>query len=131
MDKSERILIVDDDADSALALSKLLERSAHSVKTAGNSAEALAVAAAQPLDLVLCDVGLPDGNGLDLMQQLREQYDLPCIAITGHALDDEPGLYVAHLMKPVDFEELRRAIEVVGSRTSPPPPSPPAGFNWH
>jgi CheY-like chemotaxis protein len=109
----QHILLVDDDADSASALSRLLEGVGHAVRVAATGAEALATAASQPLDLVLCDVGLPDADGFDLMRQLRQQYDLPCIAITGHVLDDEPRLFVKYLMKPVDFEQLRRAIEEV------------------
>lgn len=127
MSKSQNILVVDDDADSATALSKLLELVGHTVQVAGNSADALAIAASDPVDLVLCDVGLPDSDGVDLMRQLRQQYDLPSIAITGYALDDQPDSYVAHLMKPGELRAAsaddRRTGLVKARRAEKPAPS--------
>ena len=113
LDQPKCILVVDDDGDSARALSRSLEHVGHLVRIASNSAEAFVAAELLPVDLVLCDVDLPDGDGLDVMRQLRYQYHLPCIAITRHALAEPSGLFVKHFMKPLDFEQLRRAIENV------------------
>ena len=107
------ILVVDDDGDSARALSRSLEHVGHLVRVASNSTEAIVAAQLLPVDLVLCDVDLPDGDGLEVIRQLRYQYHLPCIAITRHALDEQSGVFVKHFIKPLDFERLRRAIENV------------------
>lgn len=78
--------------------------------------EALAAAEAQPFDLVLSDLGLPDGNGLELMARLRERYGLSGIAVTGYGMEDdvrrssEAG-FVDHLVKPITFARLENAID--------------------
>ena len=67
-------------------------------------------------DLVISDVGLPDGSGLDLMSRLRERYSLSGIALSGFGMDEdraasEAAGFAEHLTKPVDVERLRNAIE--------------------
>ena len=74
------------------------------------------LAAGQHFDLVISDLGLPDGSGLDLMRQLRETWHLPGIALSGFGSEDDVAASTAagfteHITKPVDWERLRRAIE--------------------
>ena len=75
------------------------------------------------LDLVISDIGLPDGSGLDLMREIRSRSTAPGIALSGYGMDhdlrySEEAGFVAHLIKPVDFASLEAAIaRVVGGRT--------------
>jgi DNA-binding NtrC family response regulator len=70
---------------NAYALQRILKRVGHTVTTARDSTEALAVVSEQPLDLVLADIQMPGINGLELVRQIHEiAPDLPCIVITGY-----------------------------------------------
>src|SRR5205085_8440768 len=78
-------------------------------------AEARDAAAQQTFDLVISDLGLPDGSGLDLMRHLREIQQVPGIALSGFgtAADLEESRaagFAVHLTKPVDVTRLRFAI---------------------
>ena len=111
-----RILIVEDHDDSRDALQRLLERQDHFVFGAGTIAEALALANALALDLVIADLGLPDGDGCDLMRTLRETRGLPGIAVSGHVEDEHRQRvhragFSVHLCKPIAFQQLADAIE--------------------
>jgi CheY-like chemotaxis protein len=118
MARTERllILIIEDHDDSRDALQRLLELQGHVVRPAHSVAAALAVANAWPIDLVIGDIGLPDGDGCDLMRMLRETRRIPSIAISGYADDEHhqraarAGICV-HLFKPIAFEQLEAAIE--------------------
>jgi CheY-like chemotaxis protein len=113
------ILVVDDQADSASALARLLRHESHRVKVAHTVAGAVALAAgAQPIDLLISDIGLPDGNGCDLLLHLREHYrrqDLSAIALTGHGEEHwleecQRAGYRHFLVKPVVFQDLLKSI---------------------
>lgn len=120
-DKSEsrtatlRLLLVEDHEPTLQILTRLLTRAGHQVVSASTSAAALAAAAAGTFDLVVSDIGLPDGTGIELMQQLREAYGLTGIALSGYGMDEdlvrsrEAG-FALHLTKPVDFSQLERAL---------------------
>jgi len=84
--------------------------------TARNAAEAREISAKEKIDLVISDVGLPDGNGNELMKELRKRYGLKGIALTGYGMeqDIENSLasgFVTHLMKPVNVRSLENALE--------------------
>jgi DNA-binding NtrC family response regulator len=117
--RASRLLIVDDDAVSLRAFEQLLTRAGHEVTTAINLAEARAAAGAATFDFVLCDLGLPDGNGLDLMPELRERHGLRGIALSGYS-DEETRQqardagFVDYLVKPVDIQDILRAIQRAG-----------------
>jgi signal transduction histidine kinase/CheY-like chemotaxis protein len=111
-----RVLLVEDHADTALAARELLADASCNVVAAGSLAEALEAAGIQTFDLVLSDLGLPDGSGLDLMRDLRDRYGLRGIALTGFGMEEdlrrsrEAG-FVDHLVKPITFDRLAGAIE--------------------
>ena len=116
--KSSRanILLVEDHQDTAHVLSRLLERAGHNIKHAATIGAAETLAANGTFDLVISDVGLPDGSGLDLMSRLRERYSLSGIALSGFGMDEdraasEAAGFAEHFTKPVDVERLRHAIE--------------------
>ena len=110
-----RLLLVDDHANTLQALSHILKRDGHTVVSATTVKEALAAAAANTFDLIISDLGLPDGSGVDLMKQLRAKHQLQGIALTGYGAEEdvvrtrEAG-FTTHLTKPVSVVALRRAI---------------------
>ena len=113
-----RILLVEDHAATAKAVKRLLEGIGHTVTPASSVASAMEAAAAAEFDLVISDLGLPDGEGTDLMRQLRDRYKLAGIAVSGYGMQDdinrsrEAG-FLAHLTKPITVEQLRHAIAEV------------------
>ena len=114
-----RILLVEDHADTAAALAELLDLLGHQVVVAHDVASGLSAAAAAlhgaGLDLVISDLGLPDGSGLDLMRELSGRHGVRGIALSGYGTDrdirasHEAG-FALHLTKPVDLERLRTAL---------------------
>jgi CheY-like chemotaxis protein len=120
------LLLVDDHLLTLKTMARLLENEGHAVTTATTIAEALRAAAEARFDLVLSDIGLPDGSGCDLMPVLRERYGLPGIALSGFGADGDLEAsrragFMAHLTKPVTIESLRDAIaQVVARRRAAP-----------
>jgi hypothetical protein len=113
-----RVLIVEDHADSATAIARLLRTVGHDARIANDFKSALALAGAEGFDLLICDISLPDGSGLDLMRQLHRMKPIKGIAMSGFAsLADETNSrdagFSAHLGKPLDFAKLRETIERV------------------
>jgi two-component system CheB/CheR fusion protein len=113
-----RILLVDDHIETSTVLKLLLERRGYTVETAHTVADALALALAGEFDILISDIGLPDGSGLDLMRAIRREKDLPGIALSGFGMEEdlersrEAG-FAAHLTKPVGFQRLQDAISKV------------------
>jgi len=112
MTRPLRILLVEDHVDTQHVMSRLLQSFKHDVKSAASIKSALALASSHPFDLVITDIGLPDGSGAELMSQLRQMYNLPGIAVTGFSAEDfdlTRGFH-ARLTKPITLEQLERAI---------------------
>jgi len=114
--RGRRVLLVEDHADSARAAAELLGEVCDRVVVARSVSEALAAADVQPFDLVLSDLGLPDGTGFELMRILRERHGLRGIAISGYGMDEdrrasEAAGFVDHLVKPISFQRLSAALE--------------------
>ncbi len=112
---SLRLLLVEDNADTLRVMGRLLRGRGHQVATAASIAEAVGLADSGPFDLLISDLGLPDGSGLDLLRRLRTPPTVGAIALSGHGMDDdirrsrEAG-FAEHLIKPVDFRTLEAAI---------------------
>ena len=110
------ILLVDDSDDTLRVLARLLKMYGYDVRTARTAAEALAaVAAPVPADLIISDLGLPDGDGTDLMRDVRTRHNLRGIAVTGYTddavvKDCKAAGFDRHFAKPVVFDDLRAAI---------------------
>ena len=114
-----RILLVDDHQDTCLGMKLLLRRRGHDVTIGHSVADGVAAVegAEQPFDLLISDLGLPDGSGCDLMETLRKRADggPPGIALSGYGMESdlartaEAG-FQEHLVKPVNFERLDAAI---------------------
>ncbi len=109
--RSLRLLVVDDHEATRHVLCRLLTRSGHQVTEAASQEEALTVFRSRYFDAVISDLGLPDGSGLDLMRQLRQQRAVPGIALSGYGMEDDlrqtkQAGFFAHLIKPVNIEQL-------------------------
>lgn len=117
-----RLLVVEDHADTANTLVRLLSRYGHVVQVADNVAAALEVAKANEFDVVVTDIGLPDGNGVDLFKQIKAEIGDPKlhgIALSGFGTEDDVSRSKAagfddHLTKPVDFSLLHRRLAEIG-----------------
>jgi PAS domain S-box-containing protein len=111
----QRILLVEDHAHTAAALTRLLQARGHDLRTVSSVAEALLVFKPDAFDLIICDIGLPDGTGYDLLNSIRRIDNVAAVALTGFGMTTdiaqakEAG-FNAHLTKPVDFYKLESAI---------------------
>ena len=117
------VLIVEDHGDTAAAMSMALRSMGHRTRIATSIAEALELLLNQKIDLIISDVGLPDGSGLSFINGVRAFCDAPAIAVTGFASSEDAECLMAagfnkHLPKPFDLPELEAAIRDVASDTS-------------
>ncbi len=117
------ILLVEDHVDTAEAMADLLRDLGYEVTVAGTVAAGLAAAARLDgrMDLVLSDLGLPDGTGLELMAELHQRYGVKGIALSGYGMEEdvrrslEAG-FDRHLTKPINLQALQTAIQETTGR---------------
>jgi signal transduction histidine kinase len=112
------ILLVEDHADTASLMQRLLRHRGYTVRIATNVADALRSAETGDFQILISDIGLPDGNGLDLMRQLRVKRPLQGIALSGFGMEEDvershAAGFAEHLTKPVNMAQLEAAIERV------------------
>ena len=114
------ILLVEDNIDTLNYLSKILRLRGYQVHTAGSLNSALRAAAEFDFDVLVSDIELPDGSGLELMWTLRSSRAVAGIALSGFGSSEDiqqslTAGFAAHLIKPVDFRRLEDAIRKVAS----------------
>ena len=112
-----RILLVEDHEPTRSSLTHLLSRRNYKVTPVGSLAEARSIVGKKKFNLLISDIGLPDGNGCDLMEELRKQSQLKGIALTGYGMENDVNRsyaagFAAHLTKPVRMESLDDALSV-------------------
>lgn len=119
-----RVLLVEDHPDTREVLARLLRASSFAVKTAASVEAALQLAAMEAFDIVVSDLGLPDGTGYDLMKQIRDRHGIKGIALSGYGMEEdlrrsrEAG-FLDHIIKPVNVSQLVAVLQrVVGSQIS-------------
>jgi CheY-like chemotaxis protein len=110
-----RVLLVEDHAATARILRSLLEADGHDVLLARSIAEAKQCIAANDFDLLLSDLGLPDGHGSELPALVKRKRNIPCIALSGYGQPEElersqRAGFATHLVKPVTMGQLRKVI---------------------
>jgi PAS domain S-box-containing protein len=119
-----RLMLVEDHQDTAATLLRLLSRRGYEVKSAGSVSSALDLAKTFDFDVLVSDIGLPDGTGVELLRGLREtpgREKLPGIALSGFGMDEdiarsrEAG-FAQHLTKPVDFVLLQQCLTRIGNQ---------------
>jgi len=114
-----RILMVDDHMDTTIAMQRLLGRLGYDVRIADCVKSALAAAADAPFDILISDLGLPDGSGLDLMRELVLRgggQSVKGIALSGFSRDEDirqslDAGFTEHLSKPINIQRLQTLIE--------------------
>jgi two-component system CheB/CheR fusion protein len=112
--RGRRILLVEDSADTREALERIFQRRGCQVRTASNGEEALMLAANEPPEIIISDIGLPGISGLELMAQIRAQpgmREIVAIALSGLGREQDVEAaasagFDAHLLKPVDMTVL-------------------------
>jgi CheY-like chemotaxis protein len=110
-----RLLLVEDHEPTRASLRKLLESRHFNVKCAASVAEAWELVAEHMFDLLVSDIGLPDGDGYLLMRELRDRHGMRGIALTGYGLDDDIKLseeagFSAHILKPITAKILDETL---------------------
>lgn len=106
-----RLLLVEDHIDTARALSRLLENRGYQIETVSSVAAGLEATEQREFDLLLCDLGLPDGTGIDFIERVRKSRKTPAIALTGFGMQEDVERaqragFDAHLTKPVNLQKL-------------------------
>jgi signal transduction histidine kinase/ActR/RegA family two-component response regulator len=122
LERPLEILLVEDNQDTLNYLSRLLSLRGYRVHTAADLASAIQRAAEAEFDLVVSDIELPDGSGLELMWTLRATRNIPAIALSGFGSpadieQSHSAGFAIHLTKPVDFRTLERAIGQLAATT--------------
>jgi DNA-binding response OmpR family regulator len=123
-----KILVIDDDEQLRVVLHRLLTSAGHVVTTACDGVDGLKCFRADPADLVITDIVMPDQEGLETIMSLRrEQRGLGIIAISGARANSVDCLKIAGLLgagctlaKPFTLQQLKDAIAKVLSRSNPP-----------
>jgi len=113
---SQRILLVEDHPDTLRILANMLQKWGYTVRTADCVRGALEEAAKEPFDLLVSDIGLPDGSGLEIMQQAKNLYGVSGVAISGFGTEEDirqsrAAGFGEHLVKPVSIQDLHAAVQ--------------------
>ncbi len=120
-----RVLVVDDDSDIRALLRELLERAGHSVTDASDGREGLRALYASPPDLVLLDVSMPNLDGWQVLERIRDLTDVPVLMLTARdaELEKVRGLQAGaddYVTKPFGRQELLARVEALLRRTRGP-----------
>jgi CheY-like chemotaxis protein len=115
--ESLRVLLVEDEPDTLEYLQRLLEEHGGVIFAARSASEALALFRRERPEMLISDIGLPEMDGYDLMQQIRREYDetIPAIALTAYARSEDRTRaflagFQAHIAKPAEPAELLATI---------------------
>jgi DNA-binding response OmpR family regulator len=110
-----KVLLVEDHTSTSEVLARLMRRHGHEVHTASTLAGAQESADRNSFDLLISDLGLPDGSGHDLMRDLAKKHRLTGIALSGYGTPSDivacrEADFALHLLKPVDWKVLEAAL---------------------
>ena len=114
--RSLKILLVENHEDTLKYLSKYLEIQGHDVCGTRDMASAIKALSASKFDILISDIGLPDGTGIELMEKLNTEHSMVGIALTGFGMEDDVRKSRAvgfreHLVKPVDLNKLDSVLQ--------------------
>ncbi|MCI0747686.1 MAG: response regulator, partial [Verrucomicrobia subdivision 3 bacterium] len=110
-----KILVIENHEDTLEAMKIYLEMEGHSVETATTMQAALEAASRQRFDLVITDIGLPDGDGWELVRKLHERGPTRAVAMSGYGWKEDveksrAAGFEAHLLKPLKVAELEAVL---------------------
>jgi CheY-like chemotaxis protein len=113
-----RVLLVEDHPATAQVTARLLRGYGHEVEVAASVASAVSAYERQPFDLVISDLGLPDGTGHELLPRLMARRPVKAIALSGYGMDSDvrkssSAGFMEHLTNPINPAQLQEAIERV------------------
>jgi DNA-binding NtrC family response regulator len=128
-----RILLIDDEPRFCQATTELLRRYGHEVTAVADVERARRALTEQPPDLVLLDLMLPDGNGLELLEELGDDHPAKVVIITGHPavkahIQSLTGPSVSYLTKPIDTQDIERLGRDLGGSAADGSPDGDAHF---
>ena len=114
--QSKRILLVEDHEDTNRSLTNLLRLRGYQVQSANNVQSALVLGTGDQFDVLISDLGLPDGTGIDVIQGLRTNRPVLGIALTGFGMEEDvrksqDAGFKHHLVKPIDLNKLDALIQ--------------------
>lgn len=121
-----RILVVEDDSDTAALMSKVLDLEGFESRSVGSYKEALATAGEWVPDVLVCDIGLPGKDGFEVMKKMREAYPgLHGLVVSGYAAPEDVARsleagFAEHLTKPITVDQLTAAIRRLFDDSQPP-----------
>ncbi len=113
------ILLVEDEPATLRLMARLLRGLGHTITTAATIASAQEAIEVSSFDLIVSDIGLPDGSGLELMRMVvTARGPIPAIALTGYGMEEDirrsrDAGFTAHLTKPIDFTKLETMIQQI------------------
>jgi CheY-like chemotaxis protein len=115
-----RILLVEDHQATSRVLTRLLRHAGHTVHSADTIASACGLADHHSFDLLISDLGLPDGDGTDLLRYMSARSPLLAIAISGYGMPEDIARsraagFLEHLLKPVSADQLDAALARAGA----------------
>src|SRR5207248_3026592 len=121
--QNKRILLVEDHEDTNRSLTNLLRLRGYHVESANNVESAIELSAADQFDVLISDLGLPDGSGIDLIKKLHSALPVFGIALTGFGMEDDvrkshQAGFKHHLVKPIDLNKLDLLIQQSPSAAS-------------
>ena len=113
-----RILLVEDHPTTATLMARLLRKRGHEVEVAHNKADAILAGRSAAFDILISDLGLPDGTGYEVMEALRSGSPVVGVALSGYGMETDVTQSAAagfqyHLTKPVDAQKLYQTIEQI------------------
>jgi CheY-like chemotaxis protein len=115
-----RVLWVEDHLDTNRVMVRLLRGMGYEVDSALTATEGMAKVRAGGVDLLISDLGLPDGSGLEVVRAYREASKGPAVALSGYGMEEDVRRSIEagfdlHLIKPVRMEQLVEAMGRVGN----------------
>src|SRR5437870_10455555 len=121
--KSLQLLVVEDHPQTLRVLAALLRKQGHKVLTAEGVQAAIKLLEAERFDGLISDIGLPDGNGCDIMRAAKQRQSLVGIALSGFGMEEDvrrsmDAGFDHHLTKPIDFQELKKFVGTMAMRTN-------------
>jgi signal transduction histidine kinase/ActR/RegA family two-component response regulator len=121
--KSLQLLVVEDHPQTLRVLAALLRKQGHKVLTAECVQAAIKLLEAEQFDGLISDIGLPDGNGCEIMRAAKQRQSLVGIALSGFGMEEDVRRSIAagfdhHLTKPIDFQELQKFVAAMAVRTN-------------